>query len=130
LYQHSQHCRQRALADPDYPNNPDETFYWPVFGPIAAGNPYGDNYGGRVTGWIVAPMSGDYKFYLRSDDASELHLGTTEDPATLALIAEQTACCNAFTDSEGSLSSIPQNLAAGRRTQSWRSGRKAEGMTT
>jgi hypothetical protein len=102
------------LADPDYPDNPDDTFYWQVFGPFGAGNPYGDNYGGRVTGWIVPPSSGEYKFYLRSDDASELYLGTGSDPATLQLIAEQTGCCNPFVDQEGTLSSFPINLIAGQ----------------
>jgi hypothetical protein len=98
-----------------YPSNPDITTYWNVFGPFAAGNPYGDNYGGRASGWIVPPLNGEYRFFLRSDDASQLWLSTNDAAANLRLIAEQTGCCNAFTHAEGTLSSAPVILTAGRR---------------
>lgn len=103
------------LADARYPNSPDETFFWGSFGPIGAGNPYGDNYGGQASGWIVAPVSGDYKFYLRSDDASRLFLSTDGTAANEQLIAEQAGCCNAFVDQEGTLSSFPVTLTAGQK---------------
>lgn len=98
-----------------YPNSPTETTFWTNFGPYASGNPLGDNYGARVTGFIVPPVSGLYKFYLRSDDSSELRLSTGDTPSGLRTIAEQAACCNAFTEAEGTLSSEPINLTAGQR---------------
>ena len=98
-----------------FPNSPTETTFWTNFGPYASGNPLGDNYGARVTGFIVPPVSGLYKFYLRSDDSSELRLSTSDSPTGLRVIAEQAACCNAFTDAEGTLSSEPINLTAGQR---------------
>jgi Bacterial Ig domain/Bacterial lectin/PA14 domain/Bacterial Ig-like domain len=101
-------------SDPRYPNSPDQTVYWPDFGPFSAGNNYGDNYGALITGWIVPPVTGNYKFYLRSDDAGELDLSTDDTPANAQKIAEQTACCNAFTDAEGTLSSSPIALTAGK----------------
>lgn len=103
------------VSDPKYPANPDVTLYWDVFGPFGSGNPYGDNYGGRASGWIVPPVTGEYKFFLRSDDASQLYLSSDETPGNAVIIAEQTGCCNAFTDSEGVLSSFPIQLTAGRR---------------
>src|SRR5581483_490369 len=36
----------------------------------------GDNYGERVTGFLVPPLSGEYVFYLASDDQGELYLST------------------------------------------------------
>ncbi len=39
---------------------------------------YGDNYGARMTGIIVAPTTGDYRFYIAADDLAELWLSTDE----------------------------------------------------
>jgi hypothetical protein len=102
-------------SDPRYPNNPDSSTFWTSFGPYSAGNNIGDNYGARITGFIAPTNSGAYKFFLRSDDASELWLSTDESPANETKIAEQTSCCNAFTDAEGTLSSSPIDLVAGKR---------------
>ncbi len=102
-------------SDPRYPNTPDRTTYWTLFGPFAAGNNYGDNFGGQVSGWLVPPVTGNYKFYLRSDDAGQLFLSTDDKQANETLIAEQTGCCNAFQDAEGTLSSTPIPLTAGKR---------------
>jgi hypothetical protein len=102
-------------SHPSYPHSPTETTFWSNFGPYASGNPLGDNYGGRVTGYVVPPVTGEYKFFLRSDDASELWLSTSDNPAALVKIAEQTGCCNPFQDAEGTLSSAPITLTAGQR---------------
>lgn len=37
----------------------------------------GDNYGQRLQGTVVAPVSGNYRFWIAGDDASELWLSTT-----------------------------------------------------
>ena len=42
----------------------------PAFGSL------GDNYGDVVSGWITPKVTGDYYFFLASDDASELDLST------------------------------------------------------
>lgn len=44
----------------------------------AAPSSYGDSYGQRITGWIKPTVSGNYRFYLTSDDASELWLSVDE----------------------------------------------------
>jgi len=44
-------------------------------------------YGEVLSGYLLPPETGDYVFYLASDDASELWLSTDESPANLRKIA-------------------------------------------
>ncbi|MEL6193559.1 MAG: PA14 domain-containing protein, partial [Bacteroidota bacterium] len=46
-----------------------------------------DNYGVRVRGYICAPFTGNYTFWMASDDNGELWLSTDEDPANKTRIA-------------------------------------------
>ena len=61
-------------------------------------NGYGDNYGAKVSGFIIPKVTGNYNFFIRSDDASALYLSTDEKPANLSVdpIAFETGCCKAF----------------------------------
>ena len=45
----------------------------------------GDNYGSRMKGWLRPPVSGDYKFWIASDDNGELWLSSDDNPANKAL---------------------------------------------
>jgi hypothetical protein len=45
------------------------------------------NYGARIRGYICPPATGDYTFWLASDDAGELWISTDEDPANKTRIA-------------------------------------------
>jgi hypothetical protein len=81
-----------------------------------------EQYGGVLSGWVTpGPVSGAYTFFLRSDDASELWLSTTDKAADLVKIAEQTGCCNAFTEPDPAnpgtpaYTSLPINLVAGQK---------------
>ena len=47
----------------------------------------GDNYGSRVRGYICVPASGNYTFWVASDDMSELWLSTDDNPANKRQIA-------------------------------------------
>ncbi len=49
----------------------------------------GDNYGQRVQGFLLPPATGDYVFYISSDDNSELYLSTDENPSQRRLIAAE-----------------------------------------
>jgi len=49
----------------------------------------GEDYGQRLTGWLVPPLSGDYVFYLASDDASQVFLSTDDTVAHKQLIVEE-----------------------------------------
>lgn len=47
----------------------------------------GDAYGSRIRGYICAPQTGDYTFWIAGDDRAELWLSTTDNPANKRKIA-------------------------------------------
>jgi hypothetical protein len=55
----------------------------------------GDNYGQRVRGYVTAPVSGQYTFWIAADDIAELYLSTSEDPARKTRIAVASTWTNA-----------------------------------
>lgn len=85
-------------SSPKFPDSPDLTFSINSF---SSPNGYAENYGARVFGYFYPPTTGNYRFFLRSDDASQLYFnpaGSAEvNFMTGALpIAEETGCCAAF----------------------------------
>jgi len=57
----------------------------------------GDNYSRRLTGQIVAPTTGQYRFWIASDDSSRLYLSTTSNAANKVQIASYSGA-TAFQD--------------------------------
>jgi len=55
---------------------------------------YGDSYGQRIRGFITAPATGEYTFWIASDDNSELWLSTNDQPASKVKIASVTGYTN------------------------------------
>jgi hypothetical protein len=49
----------------------------------------GDNYGSRMRGWLVPPVTGNFVFWIASDDNGEFWLSTTDSKAYKALICRQ-----------------------------------------
>jgi len=47
----------------------------------------GDSYASRIRGYICAPQTGNYVFWLAGDDAAELWLSTDDNPANKVLVA-------------------------------------------
>lgn len=47
----------------------------------------GTNYGQRIRGYVTAPASGQYTFWIAGDDVAELYLSTSENPAQKVRIA-------------------------------------------
>ncbi|HHW85136.1 MAG TPA: PKD domain-containing protein [Chloroflexi bacterium] len=47
----------------------------------------GDNYGVRIRGYLVPPISGDYRFFISADDRGALSLSTDADPANKIVVA-------------------------------------------
>jgi xyloglucan-specific exo-beta-1,4-glucanase len=45
----------------------------------------GDNYGLRIKGWLVPPVSGSYRFWISSDDNGEFWLSSNDDPANMVI---------------------------------------------
>jgi hypothetical protein len=70
--------------DPRYPHSPDEVTELTEFD---TGTALGDDYGGRVHGWVYAPATGEYTFWLCSDDQGELWLSTDDDAENARQIA-------------------------------------------
>jgi len=76
-----------------------------------------DNYAARMFGFVTPPETGDYYFFVRSDDASELFISTDDDPANVVWQAEELDCCGAFmepgVDDTATFAPIP--MVAGER---------------
>lgn len=70
-------------ADPKYPNYPDIVASLGSFEYSSVG----ENYGGKLRGYICAPVSGYYRFYIASDEHSELWLSTDDQAVNIRRIA-------------------------------------------
>lgn len=71
-------------ALPTWPNNPDETN---IIREFEAPIDVAERYGQRVRGYVVPPATGNYTFWISSDDNSELWLSTDQSPANIRQIA-------------------------------------------
>jgi hypothetical protein len=67
-----------------YPDNPTDTAWVDTF---EAPTDWADNYGTRMYGWLVPPQTGDYTFWIASDDSGQLLLSTDIDPANATPVA-------------------------------------------
>ncbi|HTG43025.1 MAG TPA: LamG-like jellyroll fold domain-containing protein [Verrucomicrobiae bacterium] len=104
------------LSDPRYPDAPDL---------VAAASSFNsrdvfpddthENYGATMEGYITPTESGDYRFFIYSDDASQLFLSTDDTAANLAMIAEEAGCCNPFTEPDSPRTSEPVAMVAGKK---------------
>jgi hypothetical protein len=105
------------LGDPKYPNSPDIVAYVTEFSSrqVFADAASMDNYGGRLSGWIVPPETAEYEFFIRSDDNSELSLSTDDSPANATVIASEGGCCGPFEEPGMPETSAPVSLTAGNR---------------
>src|SRR5205823_6616248 len=102
---------QALLDDPSYPSSPGEVLYMTSFDTRTVyPNDSHENYGGRISGFVTPVQSGDYEFFLRSDDAYQLFISPDENPANLAQVAEETGCCNPFMESGDPKTSSPVSL--------------------
>jgi hypothetical protein len=63
-----------ALAK--FPDSPDFSFITPKAG-VDQTAPDLSNFGARLTGWVQPDVTGSYRFFLRSDDGSELYVNGT-----------------------------------------------------
>lgn len=75
-----------------------------------------DNYASRVRGYLCVPASGNYVFWIASDDQSELWLSTDDNPVNKRRIANVSGWTTPRQwDKYSSQQSAPVNLVAGRR---------------
>ncbi len=79
-------------------------------------DPEMDNYGTRMRGWFLAPKTGQYTFYVCSDDSSQLWLSTDASPDNAVQIASVSGYANyGEWDKYASQQSSPVTLQAGQR---------------
>lgn len=96
----------------NYPNSPSTSTIWTT---ANSGQNVGDNLGHRIHGVIVPPTTGDYTFWIASDDASQLSLGTSTDPSTATVIASVSGYTGYQAwDQTGSQKSAVKTLTAGK----------------
>ncbi len=69
----------------NFPNNPTVKYY--TNSAFELRSNYGDNFGGRVRTLLTPTVSGDYTFWIASDDSSELWLSTNSESGNKFLIA-------------------------------------------
>ena len=100
-------------SNPNYPNNPTgRTLESSFEGP----SNFGDGYGDRFRGYLTAPLTGAYTFWIASDDASELWLSTNDNPANKVKIAYVVNWTSPREwTKESNQQSVTINLVAGQR---------------
>jgi hypothetical protein len=109
------------LADPQYPNGVNTNLFLtnfstsPITGGDLAGNAgfgsLGNNYGSHLYGWITPTEAGNYTFFLRSDDASQLWLSTDSNSSNVTEIAYEDGCCKGFLEPADDVTETSQPVA-------------------
>lgn len=98
-------------SNANYPNSPSSSG---VIATIDAPRDVANSYGQRIKGYLAPTVTGNYKFWISSDDDSELWLSTTSDPANKVKIASLTGWTNPETyDQNSSQASTNIALTAG-----------------
>jgi uncharacterized repeat protein (TIGR03803 family) len=100
------------LTHPSYPENPYVSAHLST---LEYAN-LGDEYGGMLRGYICAPVTGNYVFYISGDDQAQLWVSTNDNPALKRVLAYT----NAYTgfrqwDKFSAQQSHPIRLIAGQR---------------
>ncbi|HCO93846.1 MAG TPA: hypothetical protein DIU00_07845, partial [Phycisphaerales bacterium] len=94
-----------------YPNNPDvtellEEFSW---------DQDLEMYGGRIHGWVYAPATGDYTFWLCTDNQGELWMSGDDDSSNVRLIAHESSYSSPNSWGSGEEQSEPVPLIGGNK---------------
>jgi serine/threonine protein kinase/WD40 repeat protein len=84
LYLNASGSLEDLIKSPNFPNRPDAVEHVKA---LEAPQIPQDNFGRRLSGWLVPKESASYTFYLCSDDASRLSLSSDEAPGKLVEIA-------------------------------------------
>jgi hypothetical protein len=93
-----------TAATSKWPNNPNSEEFLDAFD----GAEHGDNFGSTVRGYLIPPVTGSYRFWIASDDASQLRLSTSSNPASAVSIASVSSWTNRYSwpDSGGQMSGL------------------------
>ena len=95
-----------------FPNTPDEEVFLTSFD---GGSSQGDNYGSTFRGWVIPPATGNYQFWVSSDNASQLILGSGAAQVTTPVIASVSTYTSQYAwDAQASAASAVIALTAGQ----------------
>ena len=98
-------------SNADYPDNPDAVTALSSF---ESSSNIGDFLGQRISGFLHAPETGPYQFFLSANDSAELWLSNSADPSDRQLIASvNSATAPQQWDAQASQASSVVVLAAG-----------------
>ncbi len=101
-------------SHPDFPSNPSSEGVLTDF--FEAPSNAADQYGQRLQALITAPQTGNYEFWIASDDGGELFVSTDETPANKTLVASVLVWTNPREwTREPNQQSAPVFLFAGQR---------------
>jgi len=80
-----------------YENNAvDEVLYLTAYDTGTAFDRKGDNYGARISGWLLPDRAGDFAFFIASDDAGELYVSADDTAENLDIVALELNWSTAF----------------------------------
>jgi autotransporter-associated beta strand protein len=100
------------LASAKFPSRPDDL--QPVSA-LASRTNVADRYGSRIRGYLVPPLTGDYQFFIASDDAAQLKLSPDQESANAEIIASVNNWTSPWEwTKEGNQVSAVRSLVAGR----------------
>jgi len=84
LFLEGANCSPYFVTFPDFPYRPSG---WDIRALFEAPSNWGDYHLTRMRGYLYPPATGDYTFWIASDNSSELWLSPDEDPAKVRKIA-------------------------------------------
>ncbi len=117
-HQHRQHAggADQHAYNPNWPNNPAAAYTHIYTNFDTEVNSGWDNYGQRLRAFVVPPMTGNYTFWIASDDNSFFLFSPNESPANEMPICSVTSWTpwEVFND-EANQQSAPIYLQAGQR---------------
>jgi hypothetical protein len=83
--------------DEKYENNAvDEVLYLSAYDTKTAFDSKGDNYGARISGWLLPDRGGEYAFIIASDDAGELYVSSDDTRENLEFVAQELSWSTQF----------------------------------
>jgi hypothetical protein len=101
----------RSWKFPDFPSGSDTLR--DIFETGALGK---ENYGQRFRGRIIAPVTGDYVFWISADDKGDLYLSSDESPKNKKMICRVAGYSSyRVWDKEPNQKSVPIHLQRGQR---------------
>jgi len=104
-------------SNPRYPDDPTVTGQITV---LDSGEGLGDNYGARAIGYLAPETSGDYTFWIASDDDSELWLSTSGKGCEAVMISSVAGWTGYHAyDWQDSQKSAPIYLEGGQKYPIW-----------